>query len=66
MEPGEYIVLSDTDSRLGIDFVTLPRIFEPLLTTKEVGSETGLGRSTVYGIVTPTGGRILTESEGAG
>ncbi len=66
MEPGEYIVLSDTDSRLGIDFVTLPRIFEPFLTTKEVGSETGLGLSTVYGIVTQTGGRILTESEGAG
>ena len=60
--PGEYIVLSVTDSGMGINSVTLPRVFEPFLTTKEVGSGTGPGLSTLYGIVTQTDGQILAES----
>ena len=66
VEPGEYIVLSVTDSSLGIDFVSLLRIFEPFFTTKEVSAKIGLGLSTVYEIVKQTGGHILAESEGAG
>jgi two-component system cell cycle sensor histidine kinase/response regulator CckA len=59
---GEYIVFSVTDSGMGINSVTLPRVFETFFKTKEVGSGTRLGLSTLYGIVTQTGGHILAES----
>jgi PAS domain S-box-containing protein len=61
-QKGSYILISVRDSGIGMEKETIDKIFEPFYTTKEKGHGTGLGMSTVYGIIKQNNGFILIDS----
>jgi len=67
ISPGRYVLIEVVDTGIGIPKSIKDKIFDPFFSTKEIGAGTGLGLSTVYGILNQIGGHIYVESkEGEG
>ncbi|WP_253183253.1 hybrid sensor histidine kinase/response regulator [Sphingobium phenoxybenzoativorans] len=62
ISPGDYIVVSVSDTGVGVDQATLDKVFDPFFTTKPVGQGTGLGLSMVYGFAKQSNGQVRIHS----
>jgi PAS domain S-box-containing protein len=63
IEPGEYALVSVTDTGVGMTPETLAKVFDPFFTTKPIGQGTGLGLSMIYGFAKQSRGHVRIESE---
>jgi signal transduction histidine kinase len=63
LEPGDYVVLSVTDTGCGMPQSIINRAFDPFFTTKPIGQGTGLGLSMIYGFSKQSGGHVAIQSE---